>query len=55
MEKDKAPELEKISLGDRKEIFRILYPNFPLLARTIEELENLLTNAHIPTHKIKVK
>lgn len=53
--KKEAPELEEISLEDRKKVFYILYPGFPLLARTIEELENLLINAHVPTHKIKIK
>jgi hypothetical protein len=52
--KEKAVELEEISLEDRKKIFHIFYPGFPLLARTLEELEDLLKNAHIPTHKIKI-
>jgi len=52
--KEEVPELEEISLEDRKKVFYILYPGFPLLAKTVEELKNLLTNAHIPTHKIKI-
>lgn len=51
---DKKLELEEISLEDRKKIYFILYPSCQLYTRSIEELEELLKRAYIPTHKIKV-
>jgi hypothetical protein len=56
---DKAPELEKISLKNRVEVFKTLYPKkYSYLYKkeklSKESLEKELINAHIPTHKIKV-
>ncbi len=56
---EEAPELEEISLIDRLEVFKTLYPKkYSYLYKkeklSKESLEKALTNAHIPTHKIKV-
>ena len=57
--KEEAPKLEEIPLGVRLKIFDILYPDYEIknksgLGYSSIVLQAILTEFHIPTHKIKI-